>query len=110
MKSREPRTMFIQLSALSTVTGVGAQVAPQRCPILRTHETIVPGLATLKYCQRRPKDFLIPFQGTFWIPDSRTSYFPVDTGCEYVPSLKHTTCSSPVNHVIGHKVASEENE
>jgi hypothetical protein len=55
-KSREP-----QSSALSTVTGVGAQVAPQRCPILRTRTNIILTNATLKYFQRRSMDILIPF-------------------------------------------------
>jgi len=72
-KSREP-----QSSALSTVVGVGARVAPQRCPILRTRTDIVPGLATLNNCQRRPTDFFIPFQRTFWNPDLRTFYLLVD--------------------------------
>ena len=31
-----------QPSALSTVAGVGARVAPQRCPILRTSNAILP--------------------------------------------------------------------
>ena len=77
-KSREPRTAFVQSSALSTVTGVGAQVAPQRCPILRTRVAIVPRLATLKNCQRRSRDILFLVQRTFWNPDSRTFYFLVD--------------------------------
>jgi hypothetical protein len=33
-KSREPWFTATRLSALSTVTRVSAQVAPQRCPIL----------------------------------------------------------------------------
>ena len=70
-------------SALSTVASVGAQVAPQRCPILRTRSNIVPGLATLKNCQRRSRNFFIPVQRTFWIPDSQTFYFLVDnTPCQ----------------------------
>jgi hypothetical protein len=78
-KSRERRTAFVQSSALSTVTGVGAQVAPQRCPILRTRVDIVPRLATLKNCQRRSRDIFNPVQRTFWNPDAQTFYFPVDT-------------------------------
>jgi hypothetical protein len=88
-KSREPRSLFVQLSALSTVTGVGAQVAPQRCPILRTRKDIVPRLATLKNCQRRAKDNLVPVQRTFWNPDSRTFYFLVDTGRRCHRWLRH---------------------
>ena len=57
----------------------GAQVAPQRSLILRIRKDIVPRLATLKNCQRRPKDILNPVQRTFWNPDSRTFYFLVDT-------------------------------
>ena len=86
-KSRERRTAFVQPSALSTVTGVGAQslsrarrgIAPQRCPILRTREDIVPRLATLRNCQRRSRDIFNPVQRTFWNPDSRTSCFLVDS-------------------------------
>jgi len=77
-KSRERRTSFAQPSALSTVAGVGAQVAPQRRPILRTRRNILPRMATLNYSQWRSRDFLNPVQRTFWNPDSRTSYFLVD--------------------------------
>jgi len=35
-ESREQRMVSAQLSALSTVTRVSAQVAPQRCPIFCT--------------------------------------------------------------------------
>ena len=51
----------------------------QRCPILRTRKPIVQWMATLNHCQRRSPDISNLVQRTFSIPDSRTSYFLVDT-------------------------------
>jgi len=41
-KSRDQQTKFVGISALSTVVRVGAQVALQQSPILRTNIMILP--------------------------------------------------------------------
>ena len=64
---------------------VGAQVAPQRCPILRMSARIVHQFSTLNHSKRRPTDISNPVQRTFWNPDSRTFYFLVDSEASYYP-------------------------
>ena len=80
------------LPALPSATHVGAQVAPQRCPIFRMSASIVHRFPILNHSQRRPTDIFNPDQGTFWNPDSRTFYFLVDKSwllCETAARQSH---------------------